>query len=154
MKSFFIFDSQFSECFLRAATLLVIVGFDCGGEQWVYEVCLPMGSLDEASEHLPSRDIEFAQRLLELVETHNIPAPSPIEQRWSASSTAPMSPAYTPDSVAAPNQVYTWVGIIMYLPPSQTSAQRRIITDRFREYCTLIEPLVKEFNGYPHWAKV
>lgn len=145
-----------------------ILGFDCGGEQWVYEVCIPLGSLSTTlgsdtnshgasdvsrytgSHKSISKDIEFVQRLLALIEENNIPAPSPIEQRWSASSRAYMSPAYSPNK----DDVFTWVGIIMYLPPSQTTEQRDAIAARFREYCKLIDPLVKEYNGYPHWAKI
>lgn len=139
-----------------------ILGFDCGGEQWVYEVCIPMGPLadysskdtkdnkDVSSASGVSRDIEFVQRLLALIEENKIPAPSPIEQRWTASSTAYMSPAHSPNR----DDVFTWVGIIMYLPPSQTPAQRDAIAARFREYCRLIDPLVREYGGYPHWAKI
>ena len=54
-----------------------ILGFDCGGEQWVLEVCFPMGSLSNETY----ADITFVRELLELVETHGIPAPGPIEQR-------------------------------------------------------------------------
>ncbi len=59
-----------------------ILGFDCGGEQWVYEVCIPMGSLSAAaaSTELP-RDIQFMQRLMNHIEESDIPAPAPIEQR-------------------------------------------------------------------------
>ena len=42
-------------------------------------------------------------------------------QRWTARSTARMSPAYSPHA----DDVFCWVGVIMYLPPSQTVAQVR-----------------------------
>jgi L-galactono-1,4-lactone dehydrogenase len=54
-----------------------ILGFDCGGEQWVLEMCFPMGSLEEES----FADIKFVKELLEVVERTGIAAPGPIEQR-------------------------------------------------------------------------
>lgn len=54
-----------------------ILGFDCGGEQWVLEVCFPMGSLEEES----FADIHFVKQLLGIVERTGIAAPGPIEQR-------------------------------------------------------------------------
>lgn len=54
-----------------------ILGFDCGGQQWVHEVALPAGTLSRPS----MRDIEYVEALLELIEKHQIPAPAPIEQR-------------------------------------------------------------------------
>jgi len=70
----------------RTADSTEILGFDCGGEQLVYEVCFSIGSLKEKSH----KDLEFVKELLQLIEDHNIPAASPIEQRWTARSTAPM----------------------------------------------------------------
>jgi len=46
-------------------------------------------------------------------ESQGIPAPSPIEQRWTSASSSPMSPAHS----LRPNDVFSWLGIIMYLPP-------------------------------------
>ena len=63
----------------------------------------------------PLGDIDFMQDILSTIEKQNIPAPAPIEQRWTARSHAPMSPAHSND----PNQVFSWVGVIMYLPPGQ-----------------------------------
>lgn len=53
------------------------------------------------------------------------------------------SPAYSTD----PDEVFSWVGIIMYLPPSQTEQQRQEIQRRFDEYTQLIEPLVKKYRA-------
>jgi L-galactono-1,4-lactone dehydrogenase len=54
-----------------------ILGFDCGGEQWVMEVCFPMKTLrDETFD-----DIRFVKEVLKVIETQGIPAPGPIEQR-------------------------------------------------------------------------
>lgn len=123
-----------------------ILGFDCGGAQWVMEVCFPIGAVEEQS----GRDLQFVQRLLRLIEEHQLPAPCPIEQRWTARSTAPMSPANS----ANPNEVFCWVGVIMYLPPNQTDAQRQAITEKFRQYVKLMQPLCDEFNAQCHWAKI
>ena len=62
-----------------------ILGFDCGGEQWVYEACIPVGkltSLDKDCEK--STDIRFMEKLITLIEESGIPAPAPIEQRFAS----------------------------------------------------------------------
>ena len=68
------------------------------------------------SKSFESKDVSFVRKLLLHIEQHGIPAPSPIEQRWTASSTSPLSPAHSEQS----NDVFCWVGLIMYLPPSQS----------------------------------
>ena len=85
-----------------------ILGFDCGGQQWVLEVAFPTGTIESPS----GADIQFMEKLLTLVEKHNLPAPAPIEQRWTGRSSSLLSPAYSDD----PDEVFSWVGIIMYLP--------------------------------------
>lgn len=54
-----------------------ILGFDCGGEQWVMEVCFPMKTLQDETYD----DVNFVKELLAIIEKHQIPAPGPIEQR-------------------------------------------------------------------------
>eukprot|EP00597_Dinobryon_sp_UTEXLB2267_P011642 CAMPEP_0170132252 /NCGR_PEP_ID=MMETSP0020_2-20130122/23753_1 /TAXON_ID=98059 /ORGANISM="Dinobryon sp., Strain UTEXLB2267" /LENGTH=495 /DNA_ID=CAMNT_0010367523 /DNA_START=279 /DNA_END=1763 /DNA_ORIENTATION=+ len=130
----------------RTADSTEILGFDCGGEQLVYEVCFSIGSLKEQSH----KDTAFVKELLQLIEDNNIPAACPIEQRWTARSTAPMSPAYSND----PEEVFTWVGVIMYLPSTQTDLQRLQIKRKFDEYTTLMAPLLKKYNATVHWAKI
>ena len=129
-----------------------ILGFDCGGEQWVYEVCLPIGTLKDQPKGCctPGRDVEFVRKLLAIIEENGIAAPSPIEQRWTARSTAPMSPAYSEN----PDDIFTWVGVIMYLPPSQSPEQRTEITRAFWDYTSKLTPLFEEYNAYAHWAKI
>ncbi len=68
------------------------------------------------------------KELMQQIEEAGVPAPSPIEQRWTASSNALMSPAA---ARGRPDTVHSWVGIIMYLPTEQ-QAQRQAITDRWR----------------------
>ena len=93
--------------------------------------------------------------LLALIEASDIPAPSPIEQRWSRRSASPMSPAHS----AGEDDLHSWVraslvrlrarppimprprharalpqvGIIMYLPIDRPEA-RQAITDAFWDY--------------------
>lgn len=46
-----------------------------------------------------NRTLSFPQtELLRLIETEGVAAPAPIEQRWTSSSTANMSPAHDPAS--------------------------------------------------------
>jgi L-galactono-1,4-lactone dehydrogenase len=71
------------------------------------------------------------QELLQLIEEEEVPAPAPIEQRWTASSTADMSPAA---ARGAPDALHSWVGIIMYLP-TQDPAERQAITERCPLHC-------------------
>ena len=66
------------------------------------------------------------RELMQQLEADGTPAPAPIEQRWSAASSADMSP------VAArgePDGLHSWVGIIMYLP-AEDRHTRKAITDR------------------------
>jgi len=128
----------------REAGSVEVLGFDCGGEQWVLEVCLPIGTLDDRS----GKDIQFVRKLLRLIERHKIPAPAPIEQRWSARSTSPMSPAYSPNA----DEVFTWVGVIMYLP--QGAKERAEVKRRFGEYKEVLRPLMEEYGAQCHWAKL
>ncbi|KAH7557173.1 hypothetical protein JRO89_XS11G0066000 [Xanthoceras sorbifolium] len=68
-----------------------ILGFDCGGQQWVSETCFPAGTFTKPS----IKDIEYIEELKKLIEKEKVPAPAPIEQRWTARSQSPMSPAYS-----------------------------------------------------------
>jgi hypothetical protein len=72
------------------------------------------------------------QELLRQIEAAEVPAHSPIEQRWTSSSSSPMSPAAAgPGSQRQlpADTVHSWVGIIMYLP-TEDPQQRQAITDR------------------------
>lgn len=130
----------------RAEDSTKVLGFDCGGAQWVLEVCFPIGSLQDKSE----RDLEFVRKLKQIIEENNLPAPCPIEQRWTARSTSPMSPAYSSN----PDEIFSWVGVIMYLPPTQSESQKKEITECFRNYVQLMRPLCEEYNARVHWAKI
>lgn len=78
-----------------------ILGFDCGGQQWVSETCFPAGTLAKPN----MKDIEYIEQVMQLIEKEHIPAPAPIEQRWTASSKSPMSPA----SSLAEDDIFSWV---------------------------------------------
>lgn len=78
-----------------------ILGFDCGGQQWVSETCFPAGTLANPS----MKDLEFIEDLKQLIEKEAIPAPAPIEQRWTARSRSAMSPASSP----VEDDIFSWV---------------------------------------------
>ncbi|KAJ6425954.1 hypothetical protein OIU84_026517 [Salix udensis] len=123
-----------------------ILGFDCGGQQWVSENCFPAGTLAKPS----LKDLEFIDKLKQLIEKEEIPAPSPIEQRWTARSQSSMSPA----SSSAEDDIFSWVGIIMYLPTTD-ARQRKEITEEFFHYRRLTQAeLWDKYSAYEHWAKI
>lgn len=122
-----------------------LLQFDCGGQQWVWEVCFSTGTQEENN----GNDIDFMLRLMEGIEANDIPAHSPIEQRWSASSSSLMSPAY-----GRPEGLHSWVGIISYLP-SDDPRQRQDITDLFTgKYCELLKEVGQRVDAASHWAKI
>jgi L-galactono-1,4-lactone dehydrogenase len=123
-----------------------ILIFDCGGDQWVSEVALPCGTLKEPN----LRDIDYVEQLLRLIKENNLPAHSPIEQRWTAASSAFLSPAYSKD----PDTLFSWVGIIMYLP-EYDNTRRPKVTEKFEEYTRMCrDHLWTPFGAKEHWAKL
>jgi L-galactono-1,4-lactone dehydrogenase len=124
-----------------------ILGFDCGGQQWVFEVAFPCGTQSSPNNN----DIRYMEELLKLVERNKIPAPSPIEQRWSSGSSSSMSPCS-----GAQEDLFSWVGIIMYLPEDPNKEHLRdAVTMRFMEYKKLVEQkLLQKYNAVEHWAKI
>lgn len=123
-----------------------ILGFDCGGQQWVSETCFPAGTLSNPS----MKDIEYIEDLKKLIEKQEIPAPAPIEQRWTARSKSLMSPA----SSTGEDDIFSWVGIIMYLPTTDPR-QRKEITEEFFHYRRLSQKQLWDlYSAYEHWAKI
>ncbi|KAG9140955.1 hypothetical protein Leryth_010468 [Lithospermum erythrorhizon] len=123
-----------------------ILGFDCGGQQWVSETCFPAGTLSKPN----MKDLEYIEDLMQLIEKENIPAPAPIEQRWTASSKSLMSPAYS----SSEDDIFSWVGIIMYLP-TMDARERKHITDEFFHYRRLTyKRLWDRYSAFEHWAKI
>ncbi|TQE05857.1 hypothetical protein C1H46_008540 [Malus baccata] len=78
-----------------------ILGFDCGGQQWVSETCFLAGTLAKPS----MKDLEYIEGLKQLIEKVEIPAPAPIEQLWTACTKSPMSPA----SSTREDDIFSWV---------------------------------------------
>ncbi|NP_001315785.1 L-galactonolactone dehydrogenase, mitochondrial-like [Malus domestica] len=123
-----------------------ILGFDCGGQQWVSETCFPAGTLAKPS----MKDLEYIEGVKQLIEKNEIPAPAPIEQRWAACTRRPMSPA----SSTREDDILSWVGIIMYLPTTDPR-QRKEITEEFFHYRRLTQTqLWDKYSAYEHWAKI
>lgn len=102
-------------------------------------------------------DLEYMAELLEMIEREGIPAPAPIEQRWSAGSASPLSPATNvrPDGALAPGPgLHSWIGIIMYLPGDDAD-ERNAITAAFEAYAKReTEALGEKFQIRTHWAKI
>lgn len=69
------------------------------------------------------KDIAYMEELLAQIEQRGIPAHSPIEQRWTSSSSSPMSPA----SSSRADDVHSWVGVIYYLPTDEPQV-RALVT--------------------------
>ncbi|CAB4286503.1 unnamed protein product [Prunus armeniaca] len=123
-----------------------ILGFDCGGQQWVSETCFPVGTLSKPS----LKDLEYIEDVKQLIEKNEVPAPAPIEQRWTACTKSPMSPA----SSTKDDDIFSWVGIIMYLPTTD-ARQRKEITEEFFHYRRLTQvQLWDKYSAYEHWAKI
>eukprot|EP00897_Mesotaenium_endlicherianum_P007247 jgi/Mesen1/6550/ME000334S05899 len=143
-----------------------ILGFDCGGQQWVSEVALPArraarGLLSPFFGPL-QEDLRFMEDVMKFIEEHKIAAPAPIEQRFSRGSRSPLSPVSSgggggggragerPDK----NELHSWVGIIMYLP-TDDEEERRAITRKFFEYkYGTARALWDKYGAHEHWAKI
>jgi L-galactono-1,4-lactone dehydrogenase len=114
--------------------------------------------------------MDFMMRLLDGIESQGLPAHSPIEQRWSCSSSSLMSPAYhsqgrsnvftnlfrssSAASALENDGLHSWVGVISYLP-TDDERQRREITEAFTgPYCDLVRSVGEPFNSTSHWAKL
>ncbi|KAH8045796.1 D-arabinono-1,4-lactone oxidase [Aureococcus anophagefferens] len=125
------------------------LNFECGGQQWVNECCFPAGSLSQPS----GADVRYMLDLLDLIEREEIPAPAPIEQRWTSGSRSLLSPA----SSKAPlpdDAIFSWVGVIMYLPTDEPT-QRAAITaafDGYKKHCE--RSLWPAYGAVEHWAKI
>ncbi|EFJ51000.1 hypothetical protein VOLCADRAFT_88191 [Volvox carteri f. nagariensis] len=126
-----------------------LLAFDCGGQQWVLEVAFPVAaSLDGLKPGARTRDLEFLEALMAEIKKARLPAPSPIEVRWTSGSSSPLSPAAGP-----PESVHCWVGIIMYLPEEPEAREK--VTQAFRGYTRLVESkLMPRFDATWHWAKL
>ena len=131
-----------------------ILGFDCGGAAARVRGGVSDGHTVETNT---GADLEYMAKLLEMIEREGIPAPAPIEQRWSAGSASPLSPATNvrPDGALAPGPgLHSWIGIIMYLPGDDAD-ERDAITAAFEAYAKReTEALGEKFQIRTHWAKI
>lgn len=117
-----------------------IIGFDCGDQQYVEEVAFPThGTLD----------IDFVEGLMKRIDAKDIPAHAPIEQRWTSRSSSLMSPAWSSNAA----QVFSWVGVILYLP-THVESERQAITERFLEFYAELRDYMVPYGGTEHWAKL
>mmetsp|Transcript_20226 Transcript_20226/g.29368 ORF Transcript_20226/g.29368 Transcript_20226/m.29368 type:complete len:527 (-) Transcript_20226:43-1623(-) len=126
-----------------------ILGFDCGGQQWVSEVAFPCGSKERPS----TSDLDFIDDVKKIIEEEKIPAPAPIEQRWTSASSSYLSPVWSNDL----ESIFSWVGIIMYLPPAGEAGdqEREKITEAFQGYQRKLETeLWERYGAFEHWAKI
>jgi len=126
----------------RIADSTQILGFECGGVQWVLENCFPVGTISEPS----MADIDYVVEMKETIEREQIAAPAPIEQRWTSRSTSNMSPAYSPSE----GDIFCWVGVIMYIMDEQAPATM----EAFRKYAERHADQTFKYKGIFHWAKV
>jgi len=120
-----------------------ILGFECGGVQWVLENCIPAGTVDQPS----MADLDYIVQLKQIIERERIPAASPIEQRWTARSSSPLSPAYSSNA----QDIFSWVGVIMYITDEERSPA---IKDKFKEYAMHHVDQTFKFDGTFHWGKL
>ena len=81
--------------------------------------------------------MRYMLRLLDIIEREGIPAPAPIEQRWTAGSSSLLSPARS----TAEDALFSWVGIIMYrkrrLTPHAVDATRLHLRPRLSQVPTV-----------------
>jgi len=105
------------------------LNFECGGQQWVNECCFPAGTRAAPD----GSDVRYMLSLLDIIEREGIPAPAPIEQRWTSGSSSLLSPARS----TAEDSLFSWVGIIMYrkrrLTPHAIDATRLHLRPRLSQ---------------------
>ena len=123
-----------------------LLGFECGGQQWVSEVAFPCGTRSAPNR----KDLAYMEELLAMAEASNLAVPAPIEQRWTAASKSRMSPAHS----SGEEDIHSWVGIIMYLP-TQEDQMRNEITSKFWQYNDMCRRLLwPKYDCHQHWAKI
>lgn len=128
-------------CGERIGHLEKLIVFNCESWKCVFEVAFKKEGLN---------DLEFMKELYEFFEKNNIPAHSPIEQRWTSSSRSWLSPAYSEN----PNDVYCWVGLlVMHLHRSNPEEANKGL-EKFNEISAQLAPLLQKYNAFPHWAKI
>ena len=114
-----------------------VLGFECGGQQLVLEVCLPAGS----ARYPSGAGVDFVAELKARIEKRGMPVPAPIEHRWTAASQSYMSPAFSAD----PSDLFAWIGVITYLPPGQDDEARRCLQLQFDALVEEVEALCDKY---------
>lgn len=61
-----------------------------------------------------------------------------------------MSPAYSTNE----SDVFSWVGVIMYLPAACGAEERDLIRKEFVKYGKVMQPLLHKYGARIHWAKI
>lgn len=117
--------------------------FECGGPQHVREFAFPIES--------PMQELDFVEEILDLIQKQRIPAPVPIEQRWSCGSRSLLSPVYAETSPASTK--FSWVGIIMYLTKNE-ELNRKISAAFEAYYGQIVEKLGAKYQLDEHLAKI
>lgn len=150
----FVKELNNAECFYhenmvhekKPTDLRDIMLFDCGGRQLVMEMCIPIWNDSEVE------DVDFALSILEEIEKLQIPAPCPIEHRFTASSKARLSPAYVKEGEENAISHFGWIGVVMYIPEEA----EEFIFAAFENYCKAVLRLAgeKKITVKHHWAKV
>lgn len=122
----------------RVGPTNALLGFECGGQQLVLEQCFKVS--------LPLQDVDFVLDLLQRLEAEGIAAPGPIEQRWTSGSPGCLSPAH-----GDKNELFSWVGIIMYLCDD---TRKEDIKEAFENYARIAAEVGRLHVAVPHWAKL
>ena len=81
-----------------------------------------------------------------MIEQERLPS-GPMEQRWSASSSSPMSPAYSQNK----DEIFSWVGIIQFIPVEEL---RDPIEKSFVGFAKKFIDIGYDFGALIHWGKV
>ena len=129
----------------RVGTGDELLEFDCGGQQLVLETAFKAGTIQNPN----LSDMNYILELYSLIKEKNIPAHSPIEQRWTSSSESIMSPAYHKDPA-----LFSWVGIIMYLPFDNDESFKEV-DNHFQDFTkNIFNYLIPKYRARVHWAKL
>jgi L-galactono-1,4-lactone dehydrogenase len=112
------------------------------GCQWTIENCYPCGDLNGRS----NVDLDYSEAILRMIEQERLPS-GPMEQRWSASSSSPMSPAYSQNK----DEIFSWVGIIQFIPVEEL---RDPIEKSFVGFAKKFIDIGYDFGALIHWGKV
>ena len=121
-----------------------VLTFKCGGSQHVNEVCGKTFVLKGGFEHSPHSELESVQALLREAERRGLPAPGPVEQRFSGRSGALLSPCSDNGDEGA---VFMWMNNILY-------RVRRDVDDLWPAYADLLREVGARFGAVPVWCKL